>query len=274
MKRDSHKNCNEPATELENERYINSMHRLGRGGMIGALIIMLGMPTILGIYFDSLPTIGQIVQAALPLLIVFLPSSLFEVISYTPILGSSIYLTLMTGEVLNLKLPVVNSVFKALDIEMGTVDADVISSIAVSIASLVVMIIVTFGIVLAIPLQPILALPSVEIASNNLFPAVIGALLVSMLLTSDLGGNVYAYGRFKGFILPVVFLVLIVYFDPQISAFLHLDTLLGQEGTGVIMSVLQGFVIIAVLPITYFNTKWLYIKNRIRVGLHEQFPDI
>jgi hypothetical protein len=255
------------------ERYIESMHRLGRWGMFGAIVIMLGMPTILGVSFDSLPSIGRIIQAALPLLVVFLPSNLFEVISYTPILGSSIYLTLMTGEVINLKLPVVSSVFKAADIEPGTVGADVISSIAVGIASLVVMVVVAIGIALAIPLQPVLALPAVETAASNLLPAVLGTLLVSILMTNDLGGNVCARGRFKGLILPVALLALVTLFDPQISAFFHLDTLLGREGSGVIMSVLQGFVILAVLPITYFNTKWLYAKGLIKVGLREQPPD-
>ncbi|MDR0350679.1 MAG: hypothetical protein LBH64_03910, partial [Coriobacteriales bacterium] len=253
-----------------NERYIDSMHRLGRWGSVGALLIMLGMPTFLGLCFDSLPSLTQIIQAALPLLIVFLPSNLFEVITYTPILGSSIYLALTTGEVINLKLPVVNSVFKDMDVEAGTVDADVISSIAISIASLVVMVIVTIGIVLAVPLRPILALPAVAIASNNLLPAVLGSLLVSMLLTSNLGGNVYAKGRLKGLILPVAILALLVCFDTQISVFFHLDTLLGRENSGVLMSVLQGFIIIVILPIAYFNTKWLFKRGKIKVEMRKQ----
>jgi hypothetical protein len=251
----------------QNDRYIDSMHRLGRAGTFGAILIMLGMPTILGIYFDSLPPIGQIAQAAFPLLIVFFPSNLFEIITYTPILGSSTYLTLVTGEVINLKLPVVNTVFKTLDIETGTIDADVVSSIAISIASLVVMVIVAIGIALAVPLKPILALPAVGAASSNLLPAVLGSLLVSMLLTSDLGGNVHAKGRLKGLVLPVAILALLTCFDTQISTFLHLDTLLGQKNTGVLMSVLQGFVILVILPISYFSTRWLYRKGKIEVTL-------
>jgi hypothetical protein len=246
------------------------MHRLGRIGTIGAIVIMLGMPTILGAYFDALPGIGQIIQASLPLLIIFFPSNLFEVLSYTPLLGSSTYLTLVTGEVINLKLPVVNSVFKDMDIEYGSVKADVVSSIAVGIASLVVMAVITIGIVLAVPLRPVLALPAVGTASDNLLPAVLGTLLISMLLTDDLGGNVYAKGRMKGFILPVAFLSLIICFDTQISVFLHLDTLMGQEGTGVFMTSLKAFTILAILPITYFSTKWFYKKGKIKVDKHNK----
>lgn len=252
-------------TKSPDERYIDSMHRLGRIGTIGALIIMLGMPTILGIYFDSLPGAWQIVQASIPLLIVFFPSNIFEVISYTPLLGSATYLTLTTGEVINIKLPVVSSVLKDMNIETGSVKADVVSSIAVSIASLIVMAIVTIGIALAVPLRPVLALPAVGTASDNLLPAVLGALLVSMLLTDNLGGGVYASGRLKGLVLPAAILALITCFDDQISVFLHLDTLMGQENTGVIMSALKTFMIIAILPITYFSTKWMYKKGRIKV---------
>jgi hypothetical protein len=267
-----YKTKNSDGNITENERYIDSMHRLGRIGMLGAILVMLGMPTILGLYFDSLPDIGQIFQAAFPLLIVFLPSNLFEVFSYTPILGSSVYLTMMTGEVMNLKLPVVNNVLKMMNVEPGTVESDIISSIVVSVASLVTTAIVAVGILLAIPLQPVLSLPAVKVASTNLFPAVLGALLVSALMTKNLGGDIRTRGRFKGMILPVAVVVLITYFDPQISAFLHLDKLLSQEGAGVIMSVFQGFVILLILPITYFNTKWLYKKNKIQVYLRDETP--
>jgi hypothetical protein len=175
----------------------------------------------------------------------------------------------VTGEVLNLKLPVVNSVFKAMDTEGGTVDADVVSSIAVSIASLVAMLVVGLGIALAVPLRPLLASPEAAAAADRLLPAVLGALAVSMLLTSDLGGNVHAKGRLSGLILPVAILALLTCFDRQISGFLHLDRLVGQEGAGVILGVLQGFLIIAILPITYFSTRWLYRRGRIEVSLRE-----
>jgi hypothetical protein len=77
----------------------------------------------------------------------------------------------------------------------------------------------------------------------------------------------------KGVILPVFVLALLTCFDAQISTFLHLDTLVGQENSGVLMGVLQGLVIIAILPITYFNTKWLYKKGKIKVEARKQPPD-
>jgi hypothetical protein len=255
------------APQTETERYLNSMHRLGRWGTLGAIVVMLGMPTVLGLYFHSLPEASQVLRAALPLLIVFVPSNLFEVISYTPILGSSIYLALITGEMINLKLPVAGNALKTMNVESSTEEADVVSALAIGAASLLTMTIIAAGVLLAIPIKPVLNLPAVRTASANLLPAVIGALVINYLLTNDLGGGIQARGRFKGLIFPVIALLLLTFFDAPISVFLHLDRLVGQEGGGVIMTVLQGFVVLLILPLTYFGTKWLYKRHKIKVYL-------
>ncbi|MDR1439958.1 MAG: hypothetical protein LBJ10_08105 [Clostridiales bacterium] len=247
----------------DSESYFDSMHRLGRIGMLFAIIILLGIPTALGIYFDALAPLRQIIQAALPLLVIFVPSSLFEVISYTPILGSSIYLTLMTGEVINLKLPVANNAMRIMDTAPGTEEADVISSIAVSTSSFVTVGVVTIGVLLATPLRPILSLPAVSAASASIVPALFGALLVNSL-SGDLGGGVRVRGRFAGLAPTIALLLLITLFDAPLSRLLRLDAFAHAEGKGVIMSSFQGFVVILMLPVSYFSTRWLYKKNRIR----------
>ncbi|MDR1531473.1 MAG: hypothetical protein LBS62_04690 [Clostridiales bacterium] len=253
-------------TTEESERYMDSMHRLGRAGMLGAIVIMLAVPTLLGIYFDALPSVGQIFTAALPLLLIFAPSSLFEVISYTPLLGSSIYLTLITGEVLNLKLPAANNAIKAMDVELGTEESDVVASIAVGTAYFVTIAIVTVGVVLVMPLQGILTLPAVKTASANILPALFGAMCVGMF-SSELNGGIRASGHLKGCVPPAALMTAVTLLDPQISALLRLDVLVGQEGTGVIISHFQSFMIIVVLPVAYFSTKWLYQRGKIKIRL-------
>jgi hypothetical protein len=253
----------------ESEKYIDSMHTLGRVGMAGAILILLGMPTAIGLYFDSLSSLRQIIQSALPLLFIFVPSTLFEVLTYTPVLGSSIYLTLITGEVINLKLPVANNAMKIMNTEPGSEGADIVSSIAVSVASFVTIAIVSVGVLLAVPLQPFLALPAVSAAFSNILPALFGALVVNAM-DSDLGGGIRARGRIKGLIPSAALLVLLFIFDRQVSGFLHLDTLANQPGRGVITSGFQGFVVIAMLPVSYFATKWLYRAGQIRVRLPDE----
>ncbi|MDR0445954.1 MAG: hypothetical protein LBH17_02815 [Oscillospiraceae bacterium] len=254
------------AERTESERYIASMHSLGRAGALGAAAIILAMPIMLGLLFDALPSVGAIAQAALPLLMIFLPSNLFEVIMYTPVLGSSIYLTLITGEVMNLKLPVVNSVLDAMKAEAGTEEADVLTTIAVCTASLVTAIVVAIGVALMVPLKPVMTSAAMKTASANIVPALFGALLAG-IVGKDLGGGVTARGKLWGMVPAAIIVAVITVFDTQLSVLLHLDRLLGRAGDGVIMASLQGFVIIAMMPITHFFSKWLYKKGYLRIAL-------
>jgi hypothetical protein len=234
-------------------RYIDSMHRLGRIGTIGAILVMLGIPTILGAAFGALPTLGQLVSTVLPLFIVFAPSNFSEVIYYTPILGSSIYLTFITGEILNLKFPAANNAARMLNVEPGTESADVISAIAVSVASFVVMALVIVCVVLVIPLQPVLTLPAVKTVSANILPALFGAIIIPTF-SGSIGGGATSRGRLKGIILPAALVLALNLLDRYVLK------------TGM-MGNLQGFLIVAILPIAWFGTKRLYRKGSITVTL-------
>ncbi|MDR1206762.1 MAG: hypothetical protein LBL26_14985 [Peptococcaceae bacterium] len=264
---------NNPDPDKEGARHIAAMHRFGRLSVAGAMFVMLGIPTVLGVYFHALPAFSEILQSSLPMIIVFGPNAFSNVISYTPILGSSIYLTLITGEVTNLKLPVVNNALSMMRVEAGTENADVISAIAVSVATFVTIFLITVCVIMMIPLEPVLSLPVVKIVSANILPALFGSLLVDALSSAPTEG-VHIAGHLKGLILPTILVLLIIVFDPALSGFLRLDKLLGMEGQGVIMSAYQGFVVIAMIPITYFFTKWLYKKGQIQVYLPgEKIPD-
>ncbi|MDR2670639.1 MAG: hypothetical protein LBC26_02810 [Oscillospiraceae bacterium] len=249
-----------PATQ-----HLQAMHRLGRWGTAGALLIMLGIPTLLGLRFDCLPSFGQVFQTALPLLMIFVPSSVSEVLYYTPVLGSSVYLSFITGEILNVKLPVAENALKQLHVEAGTEDADVITSLAVGVSSLLVMGLVVVCAALFAPLQPVLTQPAVQTVSANVLPALFGALAAGAL-GGSLGGGLRAAGRWKGLLPPAVLTLLIARFDRELSRLLGLDALLGQPGRGVLMSSFRGFVILALLPLTYYGSRFLYKRGHIRVS--------
>jgi hypothetical protein len=262
----------DPDPDQESARHIKSMHRFGRVSVAGAILVMLGIPTVLGVYFHAMPAFSEILQSSLPMIIVFGPNAFSNVFSYTPILGSSIYLTLITGEVVNLKLPVVNNVLSLMRVEAGTESADVISAIAVSVATFVTTFIITLCVIMMIPLEPVLSLPAAKIISANILPALYGSLLVNALSSTPAEG-VYIAGHLKGLILPAILVLLIIIFDPALSGLLRLDKLLDMEGQGVIMTAYQGFVVIAMIPITYFFTKWLYKKKQIQVYLPGETPN-
>ena len=245
--------------KTDQEKYFDESHRLGRIGIIGAVFVLLGMPTILGLVFDSMPSFVQVIQSSIGLLAIFLPITITEVISYTPILGSTIYLTLTTGEVTNIKMPAVINALKIANVESGTEDADVISSIAVGVASFITIVIVTVGVVLMIPLQPLLTQPSVMVATSNILPALFGTLALA-LLTKDLGGGIKAEGRMKGMIIPVIIMIALTLVDNLI--------IIPTMGISII-STFQGVLILLMLPVAYYGTKYLYNRGKIKVILPE-----
>jgi hypothetical protein len=234
--------------------HIDSMHRLGRIGAVIAIIIMLGIPTIAGIYFNAMPDFFQVIITAAGLLSLFVPAALSEVIAYTPILGSSIYLTLITGNVMNLKLPVANNALALLDVESGTEDADLVTSIAVSVSTFFTLLIIFLGVLLILPLQPVLTLTAVRTASSYIVPALFGSLTLGAV-GSGIGGGIRAPGRLKGAILPAL-LVIAIY------VIIHYVIKAAR-----LWALYQGIVILVLLPVAYFSTKLLYKKGQIKVLL-------
>lgn len=81
-------------------------HKWGRIGTLIALLYMIAIPFVVLTFYDSLPSIGEVINlSTISILMVYIPVGFSEAISYTPILGASSYLTFITGNIMNLKLP-------------------------------------------------------------------------------------------------------------------------------------------------------------------------
>jgi hypothetical protein len=243
-----------PILDPKSRDHLNAMHRLGRIGIVCAIIIMLGMPTIAGIYFHAMPSILQVLTTAVGLLALFVPAAFSETIAYSPILGSSYYLAQITGNISNLKLPIAKTALQILDIEEGTEDADIVTSIAVSVSSFVTIAVIVIGVILLQPLRPVLELPAFRLASGNIVPALFGSLIVGSL-GSRIGGGIVCPGRWKGalilFALVAAVYAVVVYGMKNPMAF----------------ALYQGFLMLALIPIAWFSHKWLYKIGQIKVLL-------
>lgn len=109
---------------------------------------------------------GQVITAGSGLLAVFIPTCIAEVFSYTPILGSSAYITFLTGNVMNLKVPVVVNAQIMSDTASGTEEGDAVATIGVAVSSIVTTLIIAGGVLLLVPLRPILTSPTVQTATT------------------------------------------------------------------------------------------------------------
>ncbi len=228
------------------KNYENSIHRTGRIGVIIAIAFMLGIPAVVCQVYDVWPkSIGEIFAVGGGLLAVFLPTNIAEVLSYTPLLGSSAYLTFLTGNVMNLKIPVVVNAQVLTETAQGTDEGDTIATIGVAVSSMVTTLIIVLGVILLVPLRPILTSPAVQTATKYLLPALFGGIFLSFV--NDDCGEYVAKGKCLSMIVPVALVFIVNIFFP----------LTGKE----------GFVVLLCMGLTSLCALGLYKAGVIKMTL-------
>lgn len=221
------------------KNYETSIHRLGRIGVVIAIGFMLGIPAVISQVFDVWPSgIGEVFAVGSALLAVFIPTNIAEVLSYTPILGSSAYLTFLTGNVMNLKIPVVLNAQSLTETAQGTDEGDTIATIGVAVSSIVTTVVIVIGVLLLVPLRPILTNPAVQTATQYLLPALFGGMLLGSI--NDDCGEYRAKGKTLCMIVPMVLVFIINAFFP----------LAGKDG----FVVLGCMAITVVCAIVFYKT--------------------
>lgn len=163
--------------------YNKSINNLGRI-TVGICLILFLLPSFGLAFLNDIPiSFDSFLVVGIPLFMTFLPSAICENLSYAPIIGSgALYVSCITGNVGNMKLPAALNAMSLIDEEPGTEKSDVIALIAVCSASFVTMIITTAGMIFLAPLMaPLLSNAFIQPAFNNLVPAMLGALVIPMV---------------------------------------------------------------------------------------------
>lgn len=217
--------------EKQTWAFHHSINNLGIITTIIALVAMFSVPLGIVWYFDIDFNIMDALFASTSLLAIYVPMAVAENISFYSVLGAGgMYLSSITGNILNVKLPVVVSAQKIVGVEPGTDEGDVISIIAVGISSLVTVIILFLGMALiGTWLVPILNHPFVKPGFDNVTPALLGAIAIPQFMSNK-----------KLAITPIV-LVLILFFALGASgyadsqSYILLGVMLLSVGTAYIM---------------------------------------
>jgi hypothetical protein len=161
----------------ENMKFNDSMHRIGRIFSSIAVVMMLLVPVAVGIYFKAAPEITGLLAGLGSICIIFLPSSIVEVVTYAPMLGTgATYLAFITGNLTNLKIPCAMSAREICGTEYGTKENEIVSTLSVAVSSLVTCLVLALGVLLLVPLTPILSSPVLQPAFSCVVPALFGAL--------------------------------------------------------------------------------------------------
>ena len=224
-------------------------HKSGRVFMVLFIAYMLVIPFIVCTVYDCMPSFKMCLPGLIAITAIMGPASIAEVGSYTPILGSSTYLTFASGNVMNLKIPCIINAQQIAKVEPNTVEGDAIALIATAVSSAVTIIVLAIGVVLLSFIKPVLENPYVVTASDYLLPALFGCMALG-LLSSGNGKT-----KVKNHLLPALIPALLV------TAL----TVLGIGSTG-----LAGILIIVMIPVTILCARILWKKGIVKVVPVEQ----
>ena len=159
------------------EQYNERTHTYGRTGLVIGLILMLGFPFAMGLVLHAMPDMSAFGKGLLQVAAVYIPSCLVEFLIYTPMLGAGgSYLAFITGNLINMKIPCTMNARDIVGVEAGTPENEIVSTMAIAASALTTTAVIAFGVLLLIPLQPVLSNPVLSPAFDNVVPALFGAL--------------------------------------------------------------------------------------------------
>ena len=225
-------------------------HRWGRVGTLIALIYMVALPFVVLAAYDSIPSLGEVFNVnTFSILLIYIPVGFSEALSYTPILGCSAYLAFITGNIMNLKLPVAANAMNLTQKQPNTPEGEAIASVAVAVSSLMTIAILTLAAVCASFISPVFELPAVKTASGYLLPALFGSMALGLFASSSSG--------IKG-VLPVLIIMTVLSLAARLA------------GYGSVLGGLVGIFIIVMPPIGILTSYVLWKKGKIQVVDKEQ----
>ena len=167
------------------KEYNNSLHRIGRITGVAIVVLLLAVPFLFGIVNSVSPDWGGVLSGFLKVGMIYVPVSIVEFLVYAPMLGvGGSYLSFITGNVTNMKIPCAMNARDIAETKPGTPEHEIISTISVATSAIVTTLVIVAGVILLVPLQPVLQNEVLLPAFDNVVPALFGALGLKYFLKS------------------------------------------------------------------------------------------
>ena len=156
---------------------MNSVHRYGKIWGFAILGILFLFPITLSLVFSVIPDWSALAKGALAVAPMYWAVGIIEVITYVPMLGAGgAYLSFVTGNISNLKLPCAIDAMEKANVKSNSEEGEIISTISIAISSIVTTVIILVGVILIVPLTPLLESPTLQPAFAQMLPALFGGL--------------------------------------------------------------------------------------------------
>lgn len=188
--------------------YLESVHRDGRIWGYTLLALLIAVPLAACLIFQVAPQWSALAKGLLAIMPMYWAVGIVEVITYVPMLGAGgAYLSFVTGNITNLKLPCALDAMERANVKPGSEEGEIISTISIAVSSIVTTLIIIVGVILIIPLSPVLSAPVLQPAFAQLLPALFGGLAV-----------VFVSKNAKLSIAPIILMLVLFIFVPALNS--------------------------------------------------------
>ena len=192
----------------QKETYMDSVHRWGRIWGLTLLVLIVAYPITVSLIFHAHVNWPAFVKGFIAIGPMYWAVGIVEIFTYVPMLGAGgSYLSFVTGNISNLKLPCALDAMERAGVKSNSEEGEVISTIAIAVSSIVTTLIILVGVVLIVPLTPLLSSPVLAPAFSQLLPALFGGLAV-----------VFISKNVRLSIAPVVLMLVLFIFVPALNA--------------------------------------------------------
>ena len=188
--------------------YMDSVHRDGRIWNLSVMVLLLAFPIAVCLVFQVLPEWNSLLLGLVATAPMYWAVGAIETVTFVPMLGAGgSYLSFVTGNISNLKLPCALNALEQNEVSANSEEGEVVSTIAIAISSIVTTIIIIIGVLLIVPLTPILQAPALQPAFDQILPALFGGL-----------GVAFVSKNWRIAVAPILLMLVLFIFVPALDA--------------------------------------------------------
>lgn len=209
--------------------YMDKVYRWGAVWNLTVMILLLAFPVAVAILFRAFPDMNGLWKGLLATAPMYWAVGVIETVTYIPMLGAGgSYLSFVTGNISNLKLPCALNAMEQAKVKANSEEGEIVSTIAIAVSSIVTTLIIILGVVLIVPLTPILENEALTPAFDQMIPALFGGL-----------GVVFISRNWKIAVAPIGLMLVLFIAIPALNA--------GTVGIMVPVSVVFSLVVSRIL---------------------------
>ena len=193
---------------MKKRSYMDSVHFYGRVWNLTVMVLLFLFPVAVAAIFGVMPDWNALLLGLIATAPMYWMVGVIETVTFVPMLGAGgSYLSFVTGNISNLKLPCALNAMEQNGVSANSEEGEVISTIAIATSSIVTTLIIALGVVLIVPLTPVLSAPVLQPAFEQILPALFGGL-----------GVAFVSKNWKIAVAPVILMLGLFIFVPALNS--------------------------------------------------------